>query len=150
MTPAQLQELLFKNIPICSKLGIEIKSVTMTDILIQVTLEPNLNHKGTAFGGSQYAIATAACYGLFLHVLQLNGEKTQDLVIAEGAMKYKKPISSDFIVASHWSLESQDLFFKTLTRKQRAKVKLEARLEFLSNLGSSYEGYFIASNKISN
>ena len=150
MTPVQLQELLFKNIPICSKLGIEIKSVTTTDILVQVALEPNLNHKGTAFGGSQYAVATAACYGLFLYVLQANGEKTQDLVIAEGTMEYKKPISSDFIITSHWNLESQDLFFKTLARKQRAKVKLEARLEFLSTLGSSYEGFFIASNRISN
>lgn len=54
MTPNQLQQLFYREIPLTQHMGLQVITSTSENIVIQFQLAENKNHKGTAFGGSQY------------------------------------------------------------------------------------------------
>ena len=54
MNTLQLQNLFFTEIPITKSMGLNVLAVSTEEIEIGFKLLENRNHKGTAFGGSQY------------------------------------------------------------------------------------------------
>ena len=76
MSPQDLQKFLFDKIPIARAFGVRVKRSDPLQTEIQAALEPNLNHVGTAFGGSLNAILVLACYSWLSNLhekLELNG-----------------------------------------------------------------------------
>lgn len=95
---SKLENKILSEIPILKSLGIEIQSLDTNASVISLPLLPNINHKGTAFGGSLYAACTAACYAL-IYSRQIESQlEDRDLVIIEGQMKYLKSVKEDFTV----------------------------------------------------
>lgn len=92
-------------------------SIDSNASVVSVPLNPNINHKGTAFGGSLYAACTAACYAL-IYSRQIQSKlEDRDLVIIEGQMKYIKPVKGDFTVKAsldekHWQSLVESLKMK--------------------------------------
>lgn len=127
-------------------MGVEVLKVTDNDLQLLVSLNLNKNHKGTAFGGSQYSACALACYGLFLSSIREFGHNTNNIVIANGSIKYISPVTENFIIEVSWDTDLKNHFFKTLNEKKKAKVNLTAHIleQNSKDIKSVFNGEFVA------
>ncbi|MBL7542452.1 MAG: YiiD C-terminal domain-containing protein [Bdellovibrionaceae bacterium] len=144
MTKSELQQLFFQEIPLTQHLGLLVHVAHAGEIKIGFRLEENKNHKGTAFGGSQYAAGALSCYGLFLVGLRDHGILTNNIVISDGKISYKYPVSTDFTVQSFWSAGDRRDFFDRLKRKKKAKTSLSASISSDDKICAQFNGDFVA------
>ena len=129
-------------------LGIDALSLTPELLQLRLPLKPNLNHKGTLFGGSLYAGCAAACYGLFLASLEAQGIQTKDIVVAHGTIDYLSPVTQDCWIQARWPTPQAKIdFFTALKRKQKARVQLLASVRLQPDSAQScveFVGQFVA------
>jgi thioesterase domain-containing protein len=124
-----------------------IKSVDITDhqVRFKVSLIDNKNHKGTAFGGSVYAVAVLASYAMVLAGLKTRGIKTEDIVIAKGEIQYHRPIDTDFEVVCEFNdARAEHDFYEEL--RAQGKVRGTLTTHILAEGGSrnaSLSGVFV-------
>lgn len=144
MTAAELENLFYKEIPISKSMGIKVLQSSSLDIVLKVNLLENKNHKGTVFGGSQYSACAIACYGLFLNGIREQGHQTNNIVIADGNIKYKAPVDQDFFVEAKWDAVIKNEFFEKLKLLSKAKVELKAQVKIDSQVKAEFNGHFVA------
>lgn len=144
MTPKELQDLFNQEIPITKSMGLDVVKSTSDEVILKFKLDENKNHKGTAFGGSQYSACALSCYGLFLVGLRERGFNTNNIVISDGQINYKAPVGENFLARASWSMDSKLDFFDKLSRKQKAKVTLNAEIESKSKVCTVFRGDFVA------
>lgn len=81
--------------PVTQHLGIEPAGYRSGVIELRAPLAANVNHKGTAFGGSLNAIATLTCWSslwLAMRETRIPGE----IVIQDSSIKFVRPVTRDF------------------------------------------------------
>lgn len=145
MNESELLNILSTEIPIGRALGISELKLQGQQLLLKIPLTPNLNHKKTMFGGSLYSACALACYGLFLNSLRNWHIATNNIVIADGKIRYLLPVSEDAEVLCQWpSEDSEEEFFKKLKSKGRAKSLIQAKVFCQGKLCVEFEGNFVA------
>lgn len=92
---SKVQNALYKHIPLAKHLGVKIEQFTGSDLTILAPLEPNINDKGTAFGGSLYSIAVLCGWG-FLQLKCGEAKLKVETVIHKAQVKYILPVSGAF------------------------------------------------------
>ncbi len=145
MQAQELENLLKTEIPIAAHLAIHSLHLANDELTLTLPLTPNINHKGTLFGGSLYSGCALACYGLFLSGLQVHSFTTKDIVIAEGNIRYRAPVQEDAKIRAQWnSREEKDHFFQTLKLRKKAKVLMTAQILVDEKICAEFSGYFVA------
>lgn len=145
MQTAPLLQLLYKEIPLSQHMQITLLRADTDKIALGLPLSPNKNHKGTLFGGSLYSGCALACYALFLSGLQQHGFSTQDIVIGDGHIRYRRPVTRDTVVTATWpSPDEKALFFETLRSKSKARINLRAVIEEDGKQCCEFVGRFVA------
>jgi thioesterase domain-containing protein len=87
-------------------------------------LEPNINDKGSAFGGSLSALLTGAGWGLlWLRTKQAN--LACDLVIHRGEIRYVHPVTGPIIAVCPQPGDSEwQLFSDQFVSRGKARIRL--------------------------
>ncbi|WII71678.1 YiiD C-terminal domain-containing protein [Bdellovibrio sp. 22V] len=117
------------KITLYEHLGIEVLEINSEKVRFRVSLEKNKNHKGTAFGGSQYATAVMAAYALVLAGLHARQIPTENIVIAKGDIQYLRPVESDFeIICAFPSREEENAFYDELVKNKKVKGTLKSQI----------------------
>ncbi len=130
LTPEQISEKLkqffIDHLPITQFMGLEVESYDGDTLILTAPLEPNINDKQTAFGGSLYNTAVMACWGMiYLKTQEKNIQCNQ--VVTEGSMKYIAPVDGRIRAICHAPAEEELAgFFDHFERKGRARISLEA------------------------
>lgn len=141
---ADLAQILEKNISLYKHLGISVVLLTAERVHFRVSLAKNLNHKLTAFGGSLYATAVMAAYGLVLAALRKQGIDTENIVIQKGEIKYLKPVDEDFDVICEFPGAAQaEELLQRLKVERRLSTVLTVRLEVHGDLRALLRGTFV-------
>lgn len=145
MTSLQLQNQLEQEIPITKTLGFKVVSLNPSEAKCLLPLQPNINHKQTLFGGSQYSGCALACYSLFLFNVRELKETTNNIVVSKAEISYKKPVLEDANIIASWpSEEERSHFLESLERKGKARVRLLARVISSDDLLlSEFQGHFV-------
>ncbi|WP_413574863.1 YiiD C-terminal domain-containing protein [Bdellovibrio sp. HCB290] len=142
-------QVLADNIKLYEHLGITVAEFSSQRVVFQVSLEKNLNHKGTAFGGSLYATGVLSAYALVLAGLKQHHIDTENIVIAKGVIEYHRPIDSDFtIICEFPDQQSEQEFYQELKEKQRVRRDLQVQIfkdggSGGRSLGASLVGSFV-------
>jgi len=137
-----LEEYVLEHIPISAAMGVKVETASPQTIILRASFANNINHKKTVFGGSLHAVATLACWSL-LHV-NLMEEATQ-IVIASSEVKYLAPVLQDFKAeCNRPDKETWEYFLKTLTKKRKARIGLQAQIFQEGKLCVDYSGIFVA------
>ena len=145
MNAQDLAALLQKEIPLSQHMGVRDFKVASDEVSLLLPLKPNINHKSTLFGGSLYSASALACYGLFLAGLRENGVDTNNIVIAEGNIKYTNPVTADAKVVATWSSAAdKERFFKTLLAKKKARVMMTAKSYVNGQVCTDFNSLFAA------
>lgn len=135
---------LHAHIPITQALGARVEAWDGYAIRLSAPLAPNLNHRGTAFGGSLSALAILAGWATLHLALRERGVEAR-LVIQRSAIDFVEPIEGDFTASSRLPPPEQwERFLATLSRHSRARVTVEGEVACGGRAGGRHEGVYVA------
>lgn len=107
-------------------------------------LAPNINHRGTVFGGSAAALATLAAW-TSLHTRLMAAGLPSRPVIQRNTMEFLAPIPTDFSSTARLAdAASWSRFEQMLRRKGRARITAVATLHCGNAEVGRFEGDFAA------
>lgn len=135
---------LHAHIPITQALGARVESWDGSAIRLSAPLAPNLNHRGTAFGGSLSALAILAGWAILHLALRERGLEVR-LVIQRSALDFVEPIEGDFTASARLPPPAQwERFLATLSRHSRARITVEGEVACGGRAGGRHEGVYVA------
>lgn len=141
----ELERYLHTHIPLSKAMGMEVRSVDDAGVRLAAPYAPNVNHRGTVFGGSSSALAILSAWTL-VHV-RLRAERLPaNLVIQRNSMEYQRPIEGEFeAFCPAPPPHDWERFLETLRRRARARIILRAQLTGGGQPVGSFLGAFVAS-----
>ncbi len=142
--PAAFLQWIKQQIPLTAAMQLQQLTFDGRQLRITAPLAPNVNDKGTGFGGSLASIATLAGWALTTLYLRHQGLEC-DVVIADSHLRYLAPVNGDF--EARVSLPLGDESEQLLQRmQQRGRGRLELQVEILCNgeLCLSLDGRYVA------
>lgn len=141
-TAAELESFLHEKIPLTVAMGVQVAACSDARLVLTAPLAPNRNHVQTAFGGSLHALATLSGYSLLWWLLR---EPEAHIVIRESTIQYDRPVGGDLkaICCSPSPLELER-FQRDFARKGKARLTLEAVIEFNAEIAARFRGVFVA------
>lgn len=144
MTLDEITAYLHEHIPVTRGLGAAAAHWDGASLRLAAPLTPNLNHRGTAFGGSMSALAILAGWGAVHLGLRERGIES-GVVIQRSAMDFLAPVEGDFTATATLPAPGPWLrFVATLERHGRARVTVPATIACGSVVGASHQGTYAA------
>jgi thioesterase domain-containing protein len=138
----QIQELLHSKIPITRAMGVKVKDYDGQRLVLSAPLAANVNHLGTAFGGSLHALAVLSGYGLLWLELK---EVECHIVIRKSTISYERPVRGQIraicVRPDEGALEEFKMSFH---QKGKARITLSATIEDEGIVAVRFEGIFVA------
>lgn len=129
MTKEEAQDYIFKNIPITKAMGFKITSLSMDEVIVTAPINNNINHRGSAFGGSIDSLFLTTGWA-FIRFLIDHYVPTPIIVGSKGSTKFLKPILDDFesnlIIPDKKYIEQ---FISTFERFGKARIQLDAEIK---------------------
>ncbi len=114
-------------IPLARQMQIEIVHAGDGRLRLRAPLAPNINDKGSAFGGSLASLMTLAGWGLATWQLARAGHPA-DVYVADSHVRYLAPLY-DALEAEAWLEEGQwEDFLATFRQRGRARCRIAARI----------------------
>jgi thioesterase domain-containing protein len=125
-------------------MAVSVRSVQPNRVVLAAPLQPNINHRETAFGGSISALAMLAAWSL-LHTRLRHERVAARLVIQRNTVDYERPIAGEFIATATVATELQwQDFLRMLGRKGKARIVVSATLEHAGLVAARFTGEFVA------
>lgn len=140
---AGLRDYLLTHIPLTAAMGVEVHVERPERVVLAAPLTPNVNHQGTAFGGSVAALATLAAWSLIRVRLDQAG-RAANVVIQRSSMEYDAAIDGELRAVCEFG--DEDLWRRTierLERRRRARLDLHSRLEHAGKAAARFCGTFV-------
>lgn len=132
------------SIPLTRAMGIQVVNYDEKQLELSAPLGPNINDKGTAFGGSISSILTLAAWG----VVWLACAREQircDIVIHKGEITFSKPVVVDLhAVCQIPPAAEMTEFFNRLNNKGRARIALRSELLVEGDIMTQFDCQYAA------
>ena len=141
-TARQMEELFYGKIPVTRALGVRVEEYDGRRLVLTAPLRVNVNHLGTAFGGSLNALAVLSGYGLLW--LELRDTECH-IVIRESSVHYDRPVRGDLrAVCVRPGEDAMEAFKFEFQQKGKARIVLEATVEDGGVTAVRFRGTFVA------
>jgi thioesterase domain-containing protein len=139
-----LGDYLNEKIPLTRAMGMR-ATETGARVVLEAPLEANINHLGTAFGGSLHALPTLASYAVLWTLLNEAGIDCH-VVIKRSSANYLQPVKGMLrAVCVRPSPEIAARFIDDLRRKKKARTTLTAVVEGANGKPAvEFSGEFVA------
>jgi thioesterase domain-containing protein len=140
----ETEQYLHRLIPLTVAMGVRVKVAAPGRVELTAPLAPNINHHETVFGGSASALATLSAWTL-VHIGLRHAKVDATTVIQRNVMSYQEPIHGDFsAVCTLVDDTGWQRFLKTVERRGRGRITMNAHLAFEGRQVASFEGDFVA------
>ena len=141
---SEIEDYLHRQMPLSAAMQVTVQSAAAEAVVLGAPLEPNINHKNTAFGGSVATLGILAAWSL-VHLRLLEEGCPSEIVIQSSQMDYVRPITGGFTArASLVDASAWPAFLKLLTRRGRARIEVRSQLLFDGAAVGSFSGKFVA------
>lgn len=141
---AALTAYLHEHIPLSRAMDVRVVACDARHAVVAAPLAPNLNHRGTAFGGSGASLALLAGWTL-LHARLGAAGVTARLVIKETAMRYTRPIAAEFTARCDLPNEAAwERFLEGAQRKGAGRIKLAVVVTSEGAVAATFTGEYVA------
>jgi len=143
----EIEQYLHEHIPLSKMMGV---TVTRIDggVTLSAPLQPNINHRSTVFGGSLSVIAILSAWTL-IHLRLQSLSLDCRIVIRSNRVEYIKPASGSFQAhCMNPSKQDWERFITTLSRKEKARIVLNAEIFSDSVLVGTFEGEYVAIKRL--
>jgi thioesterase domain-containing protein len=144
---AYLQERIDREIVLAKPMGVVVESADAAGIVLRAPLPPNANHKGTAFGGSLYALAVLTGWAWLTRYIASSAIDA-DAVIQESSMQFLVPVKGDLRAVILPPADADiDKFRKLLLRAGRSRIRLRVEMHQSGKLATVFDGLFAAATR---
>jgi thioesterase domain-containing protein len=142
--PGYLQERITAEFVLARHLGVWVEQADDAGIVLCAPLEPNANHKGTAFGGSLFSVAVLTGWAWMTRYLD-GARVAADAVIQESTIRYLTPVHGPLRASLCPPDDAHvEKFRKMLQRAGRGRIGLDVRIHQGGTLATEFEGIFAA------
>jgi thioesterase domain-containing protein len=130
------------NIPLSNSMEVAVMSADHSGVVLAVPLAPNVNHRGTMFGGSGAALAMLAGWGYIWTLLREVG-LDGTIVIRRNRMDFNTPLK-EAISAKTATIDDRSIasFLQGLRTHGEARQLVEVTLYNGQHPAAQFEGEF--------
>lgn len=133
-----------KQIPLLRHMGIDQLSYQSAGLLISAALAPNVNDKGTGFGGSLATLATIGGWSLVTRLLE-DQQLDCEVMIRDSQLTFLAPVTAAF---SAWAAlpapEAVAGFLQRLRQHGQARLALQVRVQQQGEDKLTMQGNYVA------
>ena len=139
-----LQNRIVREFALAKHIGIVVESADDDAVVLRAPLATNANYKGTAFGGSLYALAVLTGWAWLTRFIAAS-DINADAVIQESSMQFLLPVKGDLraVIAPPADADI-DKFRKLLLRAGRGRIRLRVEMHQSGRLAAVFDGLFAA------
>ena len=138
----EIEKLFHDRIPITRTMNVRVKLYDGQRLVLTAPLDANINHLGTAFGGSLNTLAVLSGYGMLWLELQ---DYDCHIVIRDSSISYERPVTGDLIATcDRPDNELIELFKKNYQQKGKAKIAITATIQSHGEVAVRFKGTFVA------
>ena len=138
-----LQSVLHQEIPLTVAMGISVTHCSQDKVELSAPLDPNINHKCTAFGGSLYSVAVLCGWGFVFHQMHLN-KLNGHIVIQHSEVDYNLPVDGEIRAVCEVENDiNLNRFLKTYRRKNIDRIKLNVKILFNEQIATLFTGHYV-------
>jgi thioesterase domain-containing protein len=131
--------------PLARHIGIEVEHAADDRLVLSAPFEPNANHNGSAFGGSQFCIAVLTGWAWATRYLAAR-QVAADAVIQESNIRYLAPAYGPLRAILQPPLpEAVERFRRMLRRAARGRIRLSVDVHDGAKLVTRFHGVFAVS-----
>ncbi len=135
------------QIPLINHMGFLPLQWDGQQLVMSARLEPNVNDKGTGFGGSLATVATLCGWSIITLHLREQG-RNDDVVIRDSHLEYFLPVTSDFsAITTLPDQEQLATFDAKMSEKGRARMDLVIEIHQDDKLAMKLTGSYVALEK---
>lgn len=135
---------LHEHIPLTMHMGVVVTDYDECAVRLTAPLEPNLNHRNTAFGGSLSTLGIMAGWTL-LHLRLLDAGIANRLVIQKSAMDFKRPAIGELEAVCSFTDEVEwARFTRMIVEKEKSRITLISEIYSAGELVAVNEGLFVS------
>ncbi len=139
-----LRDKLRRDMPITKALGLRVLGNEGGGLVLSSPLEPNINHKGTAFAGSLNAAATLAGWGTIWLLLREHGIRSH-VVIQDSTVHYFRPVTGDFTArCKSPSATAVERLVNAVRRRGRGRIELDVLVADATGDAVRFHGRYVA------
>ena len=139
-----LTRYLHDHIPLTRHMGIVVAETSAARMVLAAPLEPNVNHRETAFGGSLSGAAILAGWA-WLHVRLAPAQRRYRLVVQESTTLFERPVDGPFeAICDSPAPEELDRFIAAFRRRGKARISLESRIVSRGEIAARHAGRYVA------
>jgi thioesterase domain-containing protein len=140
-----LRRRIHEEFPLARHIGIEVEFAADDRLVLSAPFEPNANHNGTAFGGSQFCIAVLTGWAWATRYLAAR-QMAADAVIQESTIRYLAPGCGPLrAILQPPSAEGAEKLRRMLQRAGRGRVRLNVDVHGGEELVTQFHGVFAVS-----
>lgn len=124
-----LESFLHEKIPLTKAMGLRVAESSAQRLVLEAPLDQNINHLGTAFGGSLHALPTLACYAGLWTLLREAGIDGH-VVVKRSEASYRQPVTDTLRATCVRPPAARAAeFIRDLQRHKKARMELAATVE---------------------
>ncbi|WP_286237462.1 YiiD C-terminal domain-containing protein [Neptuniibacter halophilus] len=143
----QFLEWLRGQIPLINHMGFQPLRWDGHELQMGAELAPNVNDKGTGFGGSLATVATLCGWSIITLYLREQG-RNDDVVIRDSHLEYFLPVTRDFTAVTQLPApETLSGFDARMADKGRARMDLVIEIRQDDKLALRLSGSYVALEK---
>lgn len=143
MDKQEFEEFLHSKIPITKAMGITVIEFTKSRVKLSAQIEPNINDKLTAFGGSINALMTICGWAMtFINIKDVDNDV--QIVIHKSNITYMAPINEDFIAECSVEHNESVEFIENYKKYNKARLNLKVFCGKKERIFVKYEGEYVA------
>ncbi|MDD2929498.1 MAG: thioesterase domain-containing protein [Sideroxydans sp.] len=143
-TAEQLQQMLHQKIPLTREMELRVLDYDGLTLRLAAPLAPNVNDKGTAFGGSLYNLAVLCGWSLLRLKLDEAGLPHKNIVIHEANTRYLLPVTGELQAACTLTGDVLTEFMQPLQKKGRARITLTVAIHQQDQTAVEFTGQYVA------
>jgi thioesterase domain-containing protein len=143
VTATDLTTYLHEHIPLSAAMQLSVDELGATGVTLSAPLEPNINHRHTAFGGSIASLATLAAWSL-VHVGLTDAGLPSRVVVMSSQIEYLAPATGAF--AAHCAPprpEDWIRFVNSVRRRGKGRLNLFVEVRCAGILCATLSGTFV-------
>lgn len=135
---------LHERIPLSRAMGVSVLELSPDIVRLAAPLAPNVNHRGSAFGGSIASLAALAGWG-WLRARLDGRDPLPGLVIQHQAIEFEAAATADLVATcAAPQAEEWTRFVKLLERRGRARLELAVEVVAGGRTAARARGTYVA------
>jgi thioesterase domain-containing protein len=144
MPVAEINAYLMQHVPLVRAMKVRVSDFDTRGVTLSAPLPPNVNDKGTAFGGALASILSLSGWALCYLLLEERSVKA-DLVIADSTIQYLKPVHESItVICSMPEAAAVEGFFDSMRDRGKASWILNAEAKTGGETNATFRGRYAA------